>query len=268
MSYYPKRKTYSRANTYAKKYASQTRKKPSAYNIKRATYTKGQVKPTGELKQWFFVAQSPQNQCTSGNFAQGIPWTNAPNLNNGVFTQGNNQGILALCHAIGQGSAANQRIGNKITATRLDVSIVMRHFNTLNAANFAAILQMWIVVDTQWSGAANINLTDLTFPATGENLGVPILNNASRFKILKKVILNPTTLGTGSQDATNANTLYQMAYNKTINLKKLDIKFRAATAGQNTPADVQNNQIFVAFSVSPNSLADVTFCGSITYYDA
>lgn len=269
MSYYPKRKSYTKGNTYMKKYASY-RKKPSSYNVKRATYTKGAVKTTSELKQFFFAATCPMLQSTAANYAQGIPWVNAPQADgNAAFTMAANHGILCIPHAIGQGPGANQRIGNKITASRLDLTFAFTHDVTPNVTTLAPVMSVWLVVDTQWSGALTINLADLQYPNGGTNQRVAIYNNANRFKVLKKLIINPTIASwAGDDTAASAARIFQMQYSKSFNLKKLDIKYRAATAGQNTPSDVQNNMIFLAFGVFPSALATVDLTGSLTYYDS
>jgi hypothetical protein len=208
--------------------------------------------------------------------ALGNPFANVQINGNGVFTLAANTGICCLSHGIGQGSGANQRIGNKITNSSVDISMVLEYGRAVFTSQFIAPpLCVYVVMDTQWSGAATINLFDLC-SVPGSIPSVMVRNNQQRFKVLKKILINPTTFCVNGSNVANSNyATSEVAYQKTISLKKMETKYRAATANLNTPADVQSNMLFLAFglggplnqALSDNVLA-LYIAGSIQYYDS
>lgn len=264
-----KRKAYSG-------YRKKTYKRP-AYQAKskfanaRPSYQKGVVKATQELKQWGFSATFTDQLVDNDNLA-GLCLGNVPNANNGIFTQtNNNESVLALCHAISQGSAANQRIGSKIMASKLDLTFDIHYdYPAANALGIAKVLQYAVIVDSQWSGSAAFTPAECFFRFDGTASSMtPFYNNSSRYKILKRGIINPTINPPMAVTAANVSLQPRYAFTKSINLRKMEVKYRAASAGANTPADVQSNQILVVvYDFQNPTVCDMFINGSITYYDA
>ena len=265
-----KRKAYSG-------YRKKTYKRP-AYQAKskfanaRPSYQKGVVKATQELKQWGFTASWEDAIDVNDNLA-GTCLSNAPNGNNGIFTQPNHdETALALCHGISQGSAANQRIGSKIMAQKLDLCFDIHYdYASANALSIAKVLQYAVIVDTQWSGSAVFTPAECFYGFDGTaGKMTPLYNNASRYKILKRGVINPTINPPMAVNGNNNVALQpRYVFTKSLNLRKMEIKYRAASAGSNTPADVQTNQIIIVLYDFQNpTVCNVYIDGTLTYYDA
>ena len=145
--------------------------------------------------------------------------------------------VIQLLNGIAPGSAANQRIGRKVTMKRLTFSIAIQYPAT--SAGVATFARFMIVYDRQ-TNAANPGMTDILDANTIE--AQVNLSNRDRFKILKN-----WTFKVGPA-VTTTNSAVPNVYIKrfTMRLPKdaQEVTFNSGTAG--TVADIATGGLFLA----------------------
>lgn len=228
------------------------------------------TKPTAEVKQVFvrvnstaalflanrapttFADVSTTGLGIDNYIVMGAANPGAPTLNDATVLP------CDLTAALLQGSAANQRIGNKVKLTRIMGKI---HANNVIAA--CGCLTVHMILDTAPEATNNLAYTEIfPIPYAANSLGyqssfntIPKVYNASRYRLLKTWNIAP------KEGANNVE------HPITVDIKtNLDVRYRNGQAGQ--PSTTSQNRLILLYQYDVAQAWEVVAHLSLLYVDS
>lgn len=248
-------------------------RKKASLSGKRKMYNsqyRVRTKPTAEVKQVFIRVNTAAAACTAArnpnNFADvaltgtgidnyiimGPADVNAPTLNDSTAQP------CDLTAALLQGSAANQRIGNKVKITR-----IMGKMYAKNVLANCGVLTAHLLLDTAPEAANTLAYTEV-FPtpyaagSIGYQAGlnsIPKVYNASRYRMLKSWNIAP------KEGVANSE------YPITVDIKtNLDVRYRNGAAG--APSTTAQNRLILLYQYDQPIAWDIITHLSLLYVDS